>query len=484
MFSRFDFVMRLTLSHTRLLVLTAIWFVPSGLRSAVAAEVEPPKIQTTCKAVSSSAIPVLPLRFSPTAYRVTPEQVAQAKKIWLLIQVKRWEPAFQEFRTGSTWVQGETIRPLLTAMVQANETARASQFILEQFSPQSQNRAKGIGTIAAELTKRNQFAAAIALLRNLPPKSDYLSDAISPIVGALTAMNQINRIPAVMSLFPIENERWSVWTDVAREVPFEPTQARTVAAMVQDPYLRSMVQANMAEHWVKNQNGFNAWAIANDIEDCGHRADMFLSILQALKTEDLKLSNAQIAQALNQLEALIAAIPNPESTFPNPINLRLSLSKLNIQNGRKSQGIRLLEGANQMLQPSDSNTFRAVTLIEIASQYQTTGNGEIAVQLLDSAVAAIRGAYQRQTLEPGQLPSVEPSDSWGEAQLTVVANMYRSLNQIRKAEAIEQTLPQRAKITIPDRSTVPSSRRSIPVPPITKPLSPEQGPVLAVPQNR
>ncbi|HIK19133.1 MAG TPA: hypothetical protein IGS53_28150 [Leptolyngbyaceae cyanobacterium M33_DOE_097] len=463
--------------------MTAIWFVPSSIHSVYSAEVEPPKIQTTCKVISSSAIPVLPLRFSPSAYRVAPEQVAQVKKIQLLIQAKRWDQALQEFQKGSTWVQDETIRPLLTAMVQANETVRAAQFVLEQFSPQSQNRAAGMGAIASELIKRDQFSAAIALLNNLPQKSDYLSDAIIPIVGALTATNQINRIPEVMSLFPIENEKWSVWTDVAREVSFEPAQARAVAGMVQDAYLRSMVRSNMAERWVKHRNVLNAWVIANEIEDCGHRADTFLAILQELKTSDLKLSHTQAARALDQLEALIAAIPNPESTFPNPVNLRLSLSKLNIQNDRKPQGIRLLERVAQDLKPSDSASFRAITLIEIASQYQAIGNRGIAIQMLDSAVTAIRAAYQPRPSEPGQLPWVEPSASWGTEQLTKVAKMYRSLNQIRKAEEIERTLPQGAKITAPDRLVSPPNQRSIPVP-STKPLLPGQAPSLQVPSNR
>lgn len=446
--------MRLTVSQSWLLVLTVIWFVPSSIRSAYSAEVQPPKIQTSCKPVSrSSTLPVLPLQF-PSAYRSTPEQVAQAKKIQLLIQAKRWDPALQEFQKGSTWVQDETIRPLLTALVQANETVRASRFVLEQFSPQSRNRAKGIGAIASELTKRNQFSAAIALLKNLPKGSNYLSDAIIPIVGALTATNQINRIPEVMSPFPVENEKWSVWTGVAREVSFEPAQARAVAGMVKDGYLRSMMRSNMAERWVKNRNLLNAWTIANEIEDCGYRADTFLSILQELKTSDLKLSDTQTAQALDQLEALIAAFPDPENTFPNPTNLQLSLSKLNIQNGRKPQGIKLLERVAQDLKPSDSDLFRTVTLIEIASQYQSIGNRVIAVQMLDSAVTAIRAAYQSETTEPGQLP-YKPSDSWGEEQLTKIAQMYRSLNQIRKAEEIEQTLLQGAKITIPNSLILP-----------------------------
>lgn len=475
--------MRLTISQSWLLVLTAIWLVPFNIRSAYSAEIEPPKIQTNCRAVSSSAIPVLPLRFPPTAYSVKPEHIAQVRKIQTLIQAKQWNQALQEFQKGSTWVQDETIRPLLSAMVQANETARASRFVLAQFSPQSQNRAKGIGTIASELIKRNQVAAAIALLNNLPKTSNYLSDAIVPIVGALTATNQLNRIPEVMALFPVENEKWSVWTDVAREVSFEPAQARAVAGMIKDAYLRSMVRSNMAERWVKNRNVLNAWTIANDIEDCGYRADTVLSVLQELKTSDLKLSNPQIAQALDQLEALIAAIPNPENAFPNPINLRLSLSKLNIQNGRKPQATKLLQRIAQDLKPSDSNTFRAVTLIEIASQYQAIGNGGVAVQMLDSAVTALRAAYQPRTPTPGHLPWIKPSDSWGKEQLTKIAKMYRSLNEIQKAEAIERSLPQRAKITIPERSILPPNQRSTSVLRI-KPIPPKQVPSLEVPQNR
>jgi tetratricopeptide (TPR) repeat protein len=477
-YSRVDFTMRLTVSQSWLLVLTAALFVPSSIRSAYSAEIEPPRIQTNCKAVSSSAIPVLPLRFPPTAYSVKPEHVAQVRKIQLLIQAKRWDQARQEFQNGSTWVQDETIRPLLTAMVQANETARASRFVLEQFLPQSQNRAEGIGAIASELIKRNQVSDAIALLKNLPKTSNYLSDAIIPIVGALTATNQINRILEVMVLFPVENEKWSVWTDVAREVSFEPAQARQVAGMIKDAYLRSMVRSNMAERWVKNRNLLNAWIIANDIENCGYRAETFLSILPEPKNSDLKLSNPQTAQALDQLEALIAAIPNPENTFPNPINLRLSLSKLNIQNGRKPQATRLLQRIAKDLKPSDSNTFRAVTLIEIASQYQAMGNGEGAVQMLDSAVTAIRAAYQPQTPKPGHLPWIAPSDRWGEGQLTKIAKMYRSLNQIQKAETIERSLPQPPKVTIPDRLSLPRMPPSVPI------QRPNQLPSLKVPANR
>jgi tetratricopeptide (TPR) repeat protein len=473
-----NFPMRLIVSQSWLFILMAALFVPSSIRSAYSAEIEPPKIQTNCKAVSSSAIPVLPLRFSPTAYSVKPEHVAQVRKIQVLIQAKRWEQALQEFQKGSTWVQDETIRPLLSAMVQTNETARASRFVLEQFLPQSQNRARGIGVIASELIKRNQVSDAIALLKNLPKTSNYLSDAIIPIVGVLTATNQINRIPEVMSLFPVENKKWSVWTDVAREVSFEPAQARQVAGMIKDAYLRSMVRSNMAERWVKNRNVLNAWIIANDIENCGYRAETFLSILPELKNSDLKLSNTQTAQALDQLEALIAAIPNPESTFPNPINLRLVLSKLNIQNERKSQANRLLQGIAQDINPSDPATFRAITLIEIANQYQAMGNRVAVVQMLDSAVTAIRAAYQPQTPKPGHLPWIAPPDRWGEEQLTKIAKMYRSLNQIQKAEAIERSLPQRPKFTIPDSLPLPRNPPSVPI------QSPNQLPSLKVPENR
>lgn len=475
--------MRLTVAQPWLVILMAIGLVSPSLRFAYAAEVELPKIATSCKLVSSAALPVLPLRFPPSAVRVMPEQVAQVKKIQGLIQSKRWEPALQEFQQGSAWVQDETLRSLLAAMVQAKEGMSATQFVLEQFSPLSQNRAEGIGTIAAELIRQNQLAAAIDRLKHLPQQSNYLSDAIIPMVEALTAMNQIDQIAGVMALFPIANEKWSVWTDVAREVAFEPAQARVVAGMVKDAYLRSMVRSHMANRWVKNRNGRNAWAIANDIEDCGQRADTFLAILQALKTADLPLSNRQTAQALEQLEALIAAIPNPENTFPNPIHLRLALSRLNIQNRRNAQGVRLLERIAQDLQPSDPATFRAVTLFEIASQYQAMSNRRVAVQMLDAAVAAIRAAYRVQPSAPGQLPWVTPSDQWGEAQLTEVARMYRSLNQIQKAAAIEETLPQRAKITIPPRLVLPSYQRSAPAP-RSWPTPPAPVPSLNVPQDR
>lgn len=471
--------MRLIVSQSWLFILTAIWFVP--IRPAHSAETQLPRIRTNCTTNSQRLLAPIPLRLPPTVAIPQPEQVAQSRKIRALIEAKQWKQALQEFQKGSSWVQNETMRSLFAGLVQANETARASRFVIEQFPPQSKQRAQGLGVIAAELTNRNQLKDAIALLKNLPPSSEYLSDAVIPVVEALTATNQIQKIPQVMTLFPVTKEKWTVWTDVANAVLFEPAQAKEVAGIMEGEYLRSLTLKNIATKWLSEnrRDGVKAWTIANEIEDCSIRIEVFLNAFEQLNASNLNVSNTQKAQALDQMEALIAVLRDPNLNYQSDlISHQISLAGLNIRSGRKAEGLKLLERVQQGLKQFDSDIYRAETLIKLATQYQSIGDNRTAIQLLDTAVIAVRDAYNPKPRSNDQfsLPPLVPSPFWREEKLEKIAERYRSLNQIRKAEAIGRTLPQRAKITFPNQI----NRRYYPIPGI-KPL-PNQVPSLKVPR--
>lgn len=472
--------MRLIVSQSWLFVLTAIWFVPSSIRPAYSAEIQLPMVRTSCTTDSHRLLAPMPLRLPPTAVYVRSEQVAQARKLKTLIAARQWEQALQEFQKGSSWVQDETARSLFVGLVRANETARASRFVIEQFPPQSRQRARGIGAIAAELTGRNQLNDAIALLKKLPQTSEYLSDAVIPVVDTLAATHQIQTIPQVMTLFPV-TEKWTIWTDVANAVLFEPAQAKAVAGMIEGEYLRSLTLKNMATKWLSENRRevVKAWTIANDIEDCSIRIEVLVNAFEQLNASNLNVSNSQKAKALDQIEALIAVLRDPNLNYQSDlINYQVSLAGLNIRSGRKAHGLKLLNNVQQGLKQFDSDTYRAETLIKLATQYQSIGDNRTAIQMLDNAAIAVRDAYNPKPRTSGQfiLPPLVPTPYWREEKLYKIAERYRSLNQIRKAEAIERTLPQRAKITLPSHF----KQRANPV----RRVQPSQVPSLKVPESR
>jgi hypothetical protein len=448
--------MRCTAPQFWLIVLATILLVPSDIRLAQSAEINLPKIQANCKIDAQRLLPSKPLSLPLSAVLAEPERAAQStKKIAALIKAKQVDQAFLEFQRESSWVQDQTIGPLLVALVQSNGTADASQFVMAKFPPQSKQRAQGIGTIARELIKRNQFADAIALLKNLPQTSEYLSVALTPLVEALTSTHQIKKIPQVMSLFPVSNEQWTVWADIGNQIPFEPQQAQEVAGMIEGTYLRSLTLKNMATYWLSaNRRNFpNAWHIANEIEDCSTRTEAFLEIFEGLMVSKLAVSHTQRAQALDQLEALVSRLDDPKLKYhDNPIPFRLSLATLNVENGREPQMIKLLERVTQDLKKSDYAAFRAATLIKLATQYESIGNVPAAVQMLDSAVAESHAAYKQETSPSyNGLPSLSPAQSRDD-RLAKIAEMYRSLHQIQKARAIEQTLSSPSRVTLPELS--------------------------------
>jgi len=419
-------------------------------------------------------LPILPIRLPPSAYQVGREQVAQSKRIQALIETKQWDQALQEFQQGSEWVQDQTIRPLFVALVQSNQTTYAVQFVIEKFPPQSKYRAQGIGEIAAELTTRNQFPDAIALLKQVPQNSDYLSDAIVPIVGALTAMNQIKNIPQVMSLFPVSNEQWTVWTTIGKQVPFEPAQAKEVAGMIEGEYLRSLTLKNMTNYWLpaSRRNVLKAWNIANEIEDCSTRVEVLLETFAAMKASSITVSSTQQAQALDQLEILITKLQNPNLNYQSDsIDFQLSLASLNIQSGRKAQGMKLIGQVQQALKQFDSPIYRAETLLKLATQHQSIGNNRIAVQMLDAAVTETHTANKPKPWlgDIRETPALVPDRSWTESMLKKIVERYRSLNQHQKADAIERTLPQQPSFMTPvPRTLFPTGvlrSRLKPIPP-------------------
>jgi hypothetical protein len=431
-------------------------------------------------------LPLMPFLKLPTAYLVNPEHIAQTRKIMALIDAKQWDQALLEFQQGSTWVQDQTMQLLLTGLIRSNQTARASRFVIDQFPPQSQKRAQGMGMIARELTYRNQFPDAIALVSSLPQNSDYLSTAVVPLVGALTATNQTGKISEVMALFPKPDQQWSLWIDISTEVPVEPAQAKEIAATIQqNSYLRSQVLTNMATYWVPTSRRglLKAWNIANQIEDCTMRTETFLEVVRGLKeASDLNVSKAQTGQAMDRLETLITTIDDPRLKYRgNPSHFRLLLASLNIQHGRKAEGIKLLEQVTQDLKQSDSAAFRAATLIKLATQYQSIENKLVAVRMLDAAVTETHAAYKQDTTpSPHRLPPLRSPAAWRDSTLEQIAERYRSLQQPQKAAAIERTLPKRPRFTIPDTKLIFPGQRSVEIPSI-KPISPRRVPSLKLP---
>ncbi|NJR50433.1 MAG: hypothetical protein HC780_13570 [Leptolyngbyaceae cyanobacterium CSU_1_3] len=462
--------------------MTAVLVLPSSIRPVHSAEIDLPKIQASCNPGLQALLPPMPfLKLSPTAYLVAPEHIAQIRKIMALIDAKQWDQALLEFQQGSTWVQDRTMQPLLTGMTQSNQTTRATQFVIARFPSQSQKRAQGIGAIAVELTYRNQFPDAIALVKSLPQNSDYLSKAIVPMVGALTSTNQTEKISAVMALFPDSNQQRSLWLDISNEVPVEPAQAKEIAGMIQQNfYLRSQVLTNMAGYWLlgTHRNLLKAWNIANEIEDCTMRTETFLEVVKGLKESGLNVSTEQAGQAMDQLETLITTI---DAYRGNSSYFRLSLASLNIQHGRKAQGIKLLERVTQDLKQSDSAPFRAATLITLATQYQSIGDKLIAIRMLDAAVTETHAAYKQDTTPSlNRLPTLVPPAASRDTTLERIAKMYRSLQQPQKAVAIERTLPKRPRFTIPDSNLIFPGHRPVAIPSI-KPISPGRVPSLKLP---
>lgn len=214
-----------------------------------------------------------------------------------------------------------------------------------------------------------------------------------PVVETLIAKNQIGKVAEVMAVFPAPETQWFLWQEIGNAIAFEPAQA--VTKLIQHPSasnLRSQVFRNMAEYWLseKRRNPLKALNIASQIEDCLIRTTM---LVNAMNKADSTLSKAQAVQTLDQIEQLIARLYQSKSDYQDAVNLKLSLAKLNLLQGRKEQGVKLLEQVTQDLKQTEFAAFRAEKLIEIAMRYQSIENESTAVWLLDAAVTETQTAY-------------------------------------------------------------------------------------------
>jgi hypothetical protein len=441
--------------------------------SAHSTEIKISNIKSTCNLERVSILLPFPLEPELPSASLVFRGVEDMRQLEKLIATKQWDAALEEFRNASEGVKLDMLRPLMVALVKANEVQRASRFLIQQFPARSEIRVKGIGTIAAELTARNQFQSAIELLKTIPQTSEYFADATIPVIEILAKTNQMQAIAQVMALFPDDEARSSFLYRVTRRIGFLPEQVKQVAGITEDAGLRPTLIARMANFWL-NQDGeaiLNGWKIANEIEDCSVRLNFFVDAFDRLKTANLNLSDAQKARSLNQLEALLNA-RDAASSYKR-LDQRVALARLNIEHGRKAQGIQLLQQVTELLKQEQSYYSRAATLVEVAKQYTLLGNKTVAVQLLDAAVIAADASAkpQNKIVDGLSLPMILPPKEMRDDLLRQIAKAYRSLNQSQKASAIEKRIPKRPLYVLPRIAPAPSlSIPSAPIQPI--PIAP------------
>ncbi|MCU0550602.1 MAG: hypothetical protein MUC48_14730 [Leptolyngbya sp. Prado105] len=444
-----------------MVLVSSILLIPAY--SAHSAEIELPKIESTCKTERISALLVPPIAPELALPNLGLPRVEDFRQLESLIAAKQWEAAFTEFQNSSEWVQSDMLRPLLIALVQANEVQRASRFLIQQFPAQSEMRAKGVGAIAAELTKRNQFQSAIESLKTIPQNSEYLSDAVIPVVEILATTNQIAAIAQLMPLFSNDDARLSFWYSATRKVAFQPEQAKQFAAMIEDAELRSHLIARMANFWLRKEGEavLNGWKIANAIEDCSPRLSFFLDAFDRLKTTNLNPS----ARSLNELEALLNA--RDAASSYRRLDQRVSVARLNIEQGRKAQGARLLKQVTDLLKQEESYYSRGLTLLDVAKQYQQLGDKKIAIQILDAAVISADASAKPQSkvVNGISMPMLLPPTEMRDELLREIAKQYRSLNQPQKASAIEKRIPKRLRLSPPEIYQIPAPIPSIRIQP-------------------
>jgi hypothetical protein len=411
---------------------------------AQSAEIELPAIQPTCKNIS-------PVRLLPST-RMSPPQISvgfpstelssRREEVLALLSTKQWDQAWLKLQNQPSYISDEILADVLESMFQANEVQLAANYLIRTFPPQSNLRAEGIGTIAAEWTKRNQLPEALTLLKTLPQQSNNLPSAVEPVVRVLTLSNQIEKIPQVMGLFPEQQVR--LWSEVSYDVPFEPEQTKQLASTIGDLSLRSFVLEQIASRWLSafspppnskiRQDILKGWKIANEIDACPRRISLLSQAFDLLNRSSLKVAKAQKIKSLNELEALVRAA---ELGKVDRANFQVRLAALNVQIGQKAQGVRLLEQVAESVKADKDPYFRISGRIAIASQYQKLGNASTALRLLDLAFKEVNQFAPKERL-------------WERGiNLWEMARLYRLFKQPQKATAIERRLPKFPKLAKP-----------------------------------
>lgn len=451
-------------ARSLMILVSSMLLIPAY--SAHSAEIELPKIGSTCRPNRSLS---LPIPAPPSELFLVPSlrggAIYDRKTLETLIAARQWDQALVEFQDLPEWGQSEMLRPLLIALVKANEVQRASQFLVQQYPARSKMRAEGMGTIAAELTKRDRFESAIEVLKTVPQDSEYQQNAVIPVIEILTARNQIGKIADLIPLFPNEDARSSFWYATARRIAFQPEQAKQLAGLIENSDLRSSVIERMANFWLRRDGNaaLNGWKIATEIEDCASRLTFFLNAFDRLKQSGLKPSN--VARSLDELEALLNA--RDASSSYKRLDQRLTLARLNLEQGRKAQAEKLITQVTQAMK-AEFPSSRATLLVELAKQYRQLGKTTIALQMLDSAVITANEAMKPQTTRVNGMtvPMLIPPIEWKEELLRDIAKQYRSLNQPQKASAIERTIPKQPRYALPEIKPIPS----VPLPAPTRPI--------------
>ncbi|KAM3096474.1 hypothetical protein ACKFKG_10730 [Phormidesmis sp. 146-35] len=439
--------------------------------------IELPKIQTDCKTESQSRKPILLYGFgndvgssgrNPNDF----EQEQQTKqRIWKLIYSKQWDEARVEIQKQPKRFRLEMFPQLLSALVSADESDRASRLVIAQFPRQTYERAQGVGTIAKALISQDQLPKAIAVLKTVPQDSGYLSSATTPAAIALVETGQLEKLREVAALFPSQNAQAKIWLAIGEQISFEPPLAKQIATMIEDRKLRSQTLQKIAMKWLyaSGKDALKGWIVANEIEDCMIRSKYFLEIADLIANSPSNDHSQEKGETLNQVETLLNAIDEAKLGDRRALaQLRLSLAQFNFRAGRTAQATKLLQQVTQDQKRFQFYADRAEVLLEVAQQYQKFQKVPSAVQALDLAVVAIQTAFDKKENSVEGLPSSNtlPIVEWRDRTLREIAMKYRSLKQPQKAAAIDQMFPKN-RIRLP-LMQVP---RNFKVPPATVPAS-------------